>query len=209
MNRNTIFKIVAVMMLTAFLFIAAGCANTGEKNVAQKQAEEKALGRTPYEMKNDVEFNNYNRRQVLADDPTVILWCTSAFPVPSSPLFTVPIVGKLTSGGKRPYPTQITRTYDGDQYFPEIPGPDSMYGSSGEYRYGFTPAGVYADFYGISTFCTTEPMIWQRESTKIVMQSDPTLLDAQNKAREALKNGDSTGAEKILEEAVKKAQGGK
>ncbi len=158
-------------------------------------AADKARDRNDYFIpKNDLDFHNYNRRQKIADDPTVILWCTSAFPIPSSPLFTVPIVGKLTSGGKRP--------------FPNDPGPDGMYGSSGEYRYGFTPSGMYGDWYGMPTFCTTEPMVWQREQTVIVMQEDPLLMSAQEKAREFLKAGQADKANDVLEEAIKQIMRG-
>jgi hypothetical protein len=188
--------VVAVLIATA-----SGCAPESQSIVqARKEVESRQARRSIYVEKNDTEFNNYNRRQVVADDPTTILWCTSAFPIPSSPLFTVPVVGKLTSGGKRPYPTQKIESVP---YYPELPGPDGMYGQSGEYRYGFTPAGVYIDFYNISTFCTTEPTVWQRESTTIVLAIDPTLAAAQKQARELLKQGKTAEAQAILEQAIK------
>lgn len=164
-----------------------GCDN---QQRAMQEAQNRAENRSAYVPRNDLEFNNYDRRQQLSDDPTAILWCTSAFPIPSSPLFTVPIVGKLTSGGKRPFPAD--------------PGPDGMYGTSGDYRYGFTPADQYAEWYNMPTFCTTEPTIWQRKETVIVMQNDPELLTAQNAAREALKKGDTKEANRILENAIGK-----
>ena len=156
------------------------------------QAQLHAEGRSDiYVMKNDVEYRNYNRRQQLADDPTSILWCTSAFPVPGSPMFTIPIVGKLTSGSKRPFPISDTQ-----------PGPDGMYGSSGEYRYGFTTSGMYADWYNMQTFCTTEPTVWQRQSTTLVMQADPELLRVQTAARAALARGDTAEANRILSAGI-------
>ncbi len=166
-----------------------GCTN---QDSAMTQAELHAERRPNiYVMKNDVEFNNYNRRQVLADDPTSILWCTSAFPVPGSPMFTIPIVGKLTSGSKRPFPISDAR-----------PGPDGMYGSSGEYRYGFTTSGMYADWYNMQTFCTTEPTVWQRQSTTLVMQADPELLRVQTAARAALARGNTAEANRILSAGI-------
>jgi hypothetical protein len=138
---------------------------------------------------NNVEFNNYNARQKIADDPTTILWCTSAFPIPNSPMFTVPIVGKLTSSGKR-----IANLSD--------PGPDGMTGTSSDYRYGFTPAGVYVDFYNLQTFCTTEPTVFQRSSTKIVLAIDGNLSSAQAAAQAALKAGHPDQAQQILLQAL-------
>lgn len=198
--------VILYMLLCASLF-APGCDGMRTQSEESRQeAMQKMNDRKVYIPKNDLEFNNYNRRSVLADDPTAILWCTSAFPIPGSPLFTIPIVGKLTSGAKRPY--QTTQAYGGasGQYYPELPGPDGMLGSSGEYRYGFTPGGIYADWYGMAVFCTTEPMVWQRESTTIVMQADPVLQEAQVRARAVLKRGtpaDAAEASRILEDSIK------
>jgi hypothetical protein len=180
----------ALIAACAVALALTGC--TAQDNASQA-ATDLAANRTDiYIMKNDVEFKNYNKRQQIADDPTTILWCTFAFPIPSSPLVTVAVVGKLTSGGKRPFDTQ--------------PGPDGMYGTSGEYRYGFAPGDVYSDFYGLPTYCTNKPMIWQRQDTKIVMGADPVLMDAQNRAQAAMKSGNTTEANRILSEAI---QGGK
>lgn len=199
-----------IKYLIAFLVILAlfcSCDNSPtESQKAQNEAINKASKRSAYVQKNDIEFKNYDRRQRLADDPSAILWCTSAFPIPSSPLFTVPIVGKLTSGGKRPFPTEQNISGGAGYYYPELPGPDGMYGSSGEYRFGFTPAGVYADWYNMPCFCTTEPTIWQREKTEIVMQIDPELMDAHLKAKQALESGDPKKAQDILEQTINNIQ---
>lgn len=196
---------LALIAAAVFGLTGANCGDDSPAVKSRKEAEAKSSQRTSYIPKNDLEFENYNKRQQLADDPTAILWCTSAFPVPSSPLFTVPIVGKLTSGGKRPYATEVRESGGAYTYYPELPGPDGMFGSSGEYRYGFTPGGIYADWYGMPTFCTTEPMVWQRESTTIVMQTDPLFSEAHAKAREALRAGKPEEARKILEDAIGKA----
>ena len=183
-------------LISAAVIFGVGLAISGCNNQEQAHSDAITLAQNRsgiYVMKNDVEFKNYNERQKIADDPNTILWCTFAFPMPSSPLVTVPVVGKLTSGGKRPFDTE--------------PGPDGMYGSSGEYRYGFGPDGVYSDFYDLATYCTNKPMIWQREKTDIVMGTDLPLLAAQQKAQEALKNGNKQQAEQILAEAIKKAEG--
>jgi hypothetical protein len=124
-----------------------------EQEKAQNAAQEHARNRPVYVMHNDVEGKNYNARQKLADDPTSLIWCT-AFPAnPNAKPITVPVVGKLTSGSKTPFDMQ--------------PGPDGMYGESVPYRYGFTPAGVYVDFTGLETYCTSEPTLYQQQHTII------------------------------------------
>lgn len=158
---------------------------------AQLEAQRRAAERAAYVPKNSLDFDNYDRRQRMSDDPSTIVWCTAAFPQPGAPLITVPIVGKLTSGGKRP--------------FPDDPGPDGMYGSSGDYRYGFTPGGNMVDFTGIATFCSTEPTVWQRENTTIVVQQDPGLAAAGRKAQNALKAGSNQRSEDAALSAITSA----
>lgn len=171
---------------------------------AQDAARAKAANHQVYVPKNDIELKNYNARQEISDDPTTILWCTSSFNTPNSPLFTVPIVGKLTSGSKRPYSTsQVMNTYEySSTYSPELPGPDGMYGPSEDYRYGFSPTGVYSEFYNLPTYCTTEPKVWQTQTTKIVLASDPSLLAAQEQAQALIKAGKGAEAEHVLETAI-------
>jgi hypothetical protein len=190
---ETLLTTSLVAVVSVLLLGADGCT---EQDKAQMNATDLAQNRgNIYVMKNDTEFKNYNKRQEIADDPTTILWCTFAFPIPSSPLVTVPVVGKLTSGGKRPFTISDTS-----------PGPDGMYGSSGEYRYGFAPGDVYSDFYDIATYCTNKPMVWQREKTSIVSGVDANLLAAQAAAQAALKAGHPEEATRILDEAIKGAK---
>ena len=131
-----------------------GCQNTQYQ--ARLTAQEEAESRRYYIPRNHMEYDNYNKRQALSDDPTEILWCTAYPTNPNCKPMTFAIKGKLTSGSKRP--------------FPDDPGPDGMYGSSGEYRYGFTPAGNYVDFTGIETICTDQLMVWQKETTNIAIE---------------------------------------
>ena len=177
------------LLITALL--AFGCKDTPQQR-SQREATERAEARAAYVQKNDIEYQNYDRRQRISDDPSAIIWCTSSFGTTGS-LFTVPVVGKLTSGGKRPYPKTGN------------PGPDGMYGSSGQYRFGFTPGGVYADWYNMSVFCTTMPMQWQREQTTIILGTDKELMKAQGDARAAIRAGDPERASQILRDAVRDA----
>ncbi len=182
-------QILFGLALTVFLLTTAeSCDPRTPQQQAADQAANEAAQRRAYIPTHDIEFKNYNERQKLADNPTTILWCTSAFPVPSSPLFTIPIVGKLTSSTKRPFDSN--------------PGPDGMYGSSDPYRYGFTPGGQYVDFSNMQTFCTTEPTVWQRQTTAIVVKTDDRLLTAQKEAQAALAAGDKAKAQDILIKAM-------
>lgn len=172
---------------------------------AQREAAKRAEQRSNYVPKNDIEASNYNKRQEISDQPSTILWCT-AFPSnPSAPAITVPVVGKITSGSKRPYPTEQLRIDTdtmGYTYNPELPGPDGMYGSSGEYRYGFRPDGVMVDFYNLETFCTTEPTVYQREKTVIDLGTNDALAGVTQQAEDALKAGDAAEAQRLLETIV-------
>lgn len=140
------------------------------KSTAQDKAIQTAKTRANYVPVNDLEGRNYNARMVLGDNPATIIWC-SAYPTnPNVKPFTVPIVGKLTSGNKRPYPTQIVIIPDNyGSYNPELPGSDGFYGTSGEYRFGFDPGGQYHDFYNIETYCTSEPTLIQKNTTDIMV----------------------------------------
>lgn len=183
--------LIAICVSAPFLMGADG-SGCSQQYADQQAATTKALDRKTFIPTNDLDFKNYDRRQKVADDPTAILWCTSSFPIPSSPLFTFPVVGKLTSGGKRPFATD--------------PGPDAMYGSSGDYRYGFTPNNIYIEYYNMPTFCTTEPTVWQRQETKMAMATDSVLLAAHKAAQQALKAGKGDEAVSILTEALKQSK---
>lgn len=180
--------IVGVIALTTGLSACNGDQPTAPS--AQDQAVHNAESRANYVPKNDVEGKNYNARMEIADNPATILWCT-AFPTnPNAAPITVPITGKLTSGNKRPYPTTQDKVYgDGfsHTFSPELPGSDGMFGSSGEYRYGFRPDGVYEDFYNMETICSTEPTIYQKQKTFIDLGSDASSNSLSQKAVDALK----------------------
>ena len=152
-----------------------------------EEARQRALNRSSYVPVNSLDYLNYDRRQRISDAPSTIVWCTMFPPTPGVRPITMPIVGKLTSGGKRP--------------FMEDPGPDGMYGSSGEYRYGFTPDGNMADIYNMASLCTTEPTVWQRQATDIVVQIDTGLAAAGDRA-EAQLQGTITSADRAAAAAT-------
>jgi hypothetical protein len=182
-------------------------------SVADKVQQQMNTRGETYVPTNNVEFNNYNERQKISDDATTILWCTYFPPTVGQEPFTVAYVGKLTSGTKRPYATtqaKLMGGYSGSSssfgnswdvtYNPELPGPDGMYGASAEYKYGFTPAGIYAESESMSTFCTTELTVWQKNTTSVVVKSDGDTGKIQQDAKAALKAGDKAKALQILEQ---------
>lgn len=185
-QRSIRVMVIGVVVGVALFWGVAACTKDTTTPVTGTVIAE---NRTNYTPKNDVEGHNYNARQAIADNPSTLIWCT-VFPTsPNAKAFTVPIVGKLTSGNKRPYPTEQTLV-DGDttgtMYNPEVAGPDGMYGTSGEYRYGFDPAGNYHDFYNLEAYCTTVPNVLQKETTVVLsVGGDLNLIDS--RVEEALK----------------------
>lgn len=217
MKRNYPFVIGAfiLILVVGVSVIATACGGDAKNvsNAAQDTAVDTARNRKVYEPKNDIEGRNYNWREEIADDPTTILWCTTAWPIPSSPLITVPVVGKLTSSNKRAFPT--SQAVDGSDsrttYNPDLPDSNGFFGTSSDYRYGFGPTGKaeYYDFYGMPTFCTNVPLTYQRENTTIVMDKDNALLDAQVRAQAELAKHTPEGdvaAQKILLDAISKVK---
>jgi len=191
-KRNLVF-----FALLVFALLITACGSS--QNDALNEAKSNAANRSYYVPQNDVEARNYNWRLQIADDPTLILWCTYFSPNSSVKPITVPIIGKLTSGGKRPFKN------DSSSY--ENPDAQGMYGSSGEYRYGFGPQGKYEyyDFYQ-NTMCTTMPLVYQAELTVVVSEKDPTLMAASMQAKELLAQGDTAGAQAVIDNAIRAIQ---
>lgn len=189
MNRKKML-LLSVASIIGLSFIA-GCSEE-EKVVDDrvKQANQ-AKADNRYVPTNGVESRNYYGRQRVADDPASLLWCTEYPSNMNVKPFTVPIVGKLTSGNKRPYPTSriiIDNDTYGHEYNPELPGEDQFYGSSGDYRYGFDPAGNYHEFWGLESYCSTVPSVVQKNTTDISVTVSGELSAVDAKVQEALKN---------------------
>lgn len=196
-------KVIKVLIVLILLTSCRPTATTQQQEI-QQQVQQEMAERETYVSTHNVEFDNYNKRQEIADDPTTLLWCTFFPPTMGQEPFTVPIVGKLTSGNKRPFPSTEIRT-GGEwdvTYNPELPQPDGMYGSSGQYRYGFTPAGYYTDYTGLASFCTTQPTIWQRNQTQIVFEVDTEYAEMQVELKSLLGAGDFEGAAALFNTAT-------
>lgn len=209
-------RIIAVLVSTCIAVSVAACGNDTNNAAAHKSSYNQAqVNRTnfhPYIPQHAVEFTNYNKAQEVYDNPSTIIWCTTAFPTPSTPLITVPIAGKLTSSSVSFFPNKVEKAYEnGGEFYPELTSVDGMYhGSPPPYRYGFTPGGQYAEFSSaMPTFCTTALNSFQRKSTQVSITVDQKALSAQHKAEEALGEGqkvEANGAIKTAPASKAKAQ---
>lgn len=202
-------KRIILVCLGSLVLLAGGTACGPGQSAADKSAaaaEKNAANNAFYVPSHKVEQQNYNDRQRLADNPSTILWCTFFPPTVGQEPITVPIAGKLTSSSKRPTPGTWTADTGGPGT--ERVGPDGMYGSSVEYRYGFDPTRTqYYDFTQLPSICTNTPLIWQKNKTTIAIQTDATLSSIDKAATAALNAGNAKEALKLLKGAESK--GGK
>lgn len=212
-NNTKTKQILKVAAAALTLPLLASCSSMGSgkppaSKSAAEQGKEKASSRDTYVPSNDVEGDNYNKRLKISDDPSTIIWCTFGLSdAAGSPLVTVPIAGKLTSGNKRPYSTEeiVSKgSLDTKAYLVvEKPGPDGMYGSSNRYSYGFTPGGDLWQFNGQQPVCTTEPTVYQRQATTMILETDEELSQATAEAEKLLAAGDTEAAQNKLEDVLK------
>lgn len=201
-------KIVAAMaVVCAATLLLTSCDFAGSTNKRETQLEQSQKGfdsRTPPKVTGETEYNNYIKAQEdVYDDPSTILWCTSSFPNPASPIFTVPIAGKLTSSSVSYFPNQNYKSW-GNGVMIEAQSVDGMYhGSPIGYRYGFTPGNQYMDFTDMSMVCTTALTMFQRQTLSLSLP-DPEGLTVTDQAEKLLKAGDNAGAQKLLDGLVEK-----
>lgn len=195
-------KKTLVAILSGLALLGAGCGPEDNNEDARQKVDNAAKKLQPYLPQNQVEFNNYNKAQELYDSPETIIWCSTTWGNPSSPIVTIPIAGKLTSSS-----TTFFRPETGI----EIPGSDNggvgsarsvdglFHPNPPQYRYGFTPGGQYVDFFNMDTVCTTALTKFQREQTEVSISTDAVAAQADAKASQALKNGNKAEAQRILE----------
>jgi hypothetical protein len=203
-----ITAVLGVAVAGTILLGAASCSTdepTTRGDQAQK-SESKFADRKPPQVTGDAEYNNYiNAQEKVYDDPANIIWCTGSFNSANSPIFTVPIAGKLTSSSVSYYPNQHFASYDAGEYYGqtlvESQSVDGMYhGTPAPYRYGFTPGGQYVEFAGnMPVLCTTALTKFQQQTLAV-----SAVVDTVTKKAEAqLKAGDKVGAQKTVDSAAK------
>jgi len=195
-QRTTALVIVAIAFVAASTIGVTSCGGTPNQQ-AQREASRAAANFHFYVQHNMTEQKNYNLRLQLEDDPATILWCTFSWPGSggAQQLVTVPIAGKLTSSSKRPTPTA-------DSNGNENADGTGMYGPSVQYRYGFDPTRtIIYEFTDLPSFCTNEPLVWQKNQTNIVSETDATLNSLTRAAEQALRSGDAQKALALLKRA--------
>ena len=101
-------------------------------------------------VKNFTEAQNISRRVKLMDDPNLVQWiyCLSDT---GQVVFYGPVLGKVTSSGKRLEPNSVDDDYPAnysDSWTNERIQADGTYGSSDTYVYWFDPDGVYYQWSG-------------------------------------------------------------
>lgn len=201
MNKKIL---VAIAGAAVAVLALSGC--TDETNTRESQAKSskaKFDERVPPDVTGEPEYQNYMKAQELYDDPANILWCTGAFPSSTAQLFTVAVAGKLTSSSVSYYPNNSVDYLGASDgaILVENQSVDGMYhGSPAPYRYGFTPAGQYVEFTSISTFCTTVPTEFQKQYITVDVPGGDATTKA---AEEALRNGDTEGAQEIIDGITK------
>ncbi len=174
-TRNKILAVVGALALSVSMLSACSGSSKPSREDKLNQSEQNFDERQPPNVTGDPEYNNYIRAQEeVYDDPSSVIWC-SVFPQASNaPIFTVPVQGKLTSSTVSFYPGQSPEKWSwGSEggYMKENQSVDGMYhGSPPPYRYGFTPAGQYVDFYNLPTFCTTALADFQKQSLVVEYQ---------------------------------------
>lgn len=199
MNKN---RIVGAVLIAATVTIGlTACLEPTVQEKAYAAQDKKASARVAPDVTGDTEYNNYIKAQELYDDPANILWCTASFPSTASPIFTVPIAGKLTSSSVSYFPGASVDYSSSGNVLTENRSVDGMFhGSPGPYRYGFTPAGQYVDFTNLAVFCTTALTEFQRQSLEVSVSVDDGVTV---KAEELLKNGDAAGAQALIDGITK------
>ena len=202
MNLKKIAAIVAVAATATLMLSACDPAETENRDTQLQASQAKFDNRTPPDVTGDAEYHNYVKAQEeVYDNPATIIWCTASFPSDASPIFTVPIAGKLTSSSVSYYPGHTQRWSDGGSWMwtEETQSVDGMYhGSPPAYRYGFTPGGQYVDFSNLSVFCTTALTSFQRESLTLAVMDKPAA-SVTDQAEAKLKAGDAAGAQALLD----------
>lgn len=143
-KRRTLAFLVLLIIMATFL---AGCGPTD----VQKRTEERVRVVDVPPVKYFTEAQTIARRLELMDDPNLIQWiyCLSES---GAVVFYGPVVGKVTSSGKRLEPVTIaeggTSAQYGDSLTDERMQADGTFGQSDAYVFWFDPNGVYQQWSG-------------------------------------------------------------
>lgn len=201
MNLKTV-AVTAAVACAAMLLVGCTPTDTPKRSSQLEKSQASFDSRTPPSVTGDAEYHNYMKAQEeVYDNPATIIWCTASFPNPASPIFTVPIAGKLTSSSVSYYPNKVQKFSSGGSFTwsEETQSVDGMYhGAPPAYRYGFTPGGQYMDFSNMSVLCTTALTSFQRETLTVAV-TDTHAANVTDQAEAKLKAGDAAGAQALLD----------
>lgn len=151
----------------------------------------------------ETDQRNYSDRYSLVNGKSSLIWCTTTDYSTGSqiPPRTYPLQGSVTFSDKRPYSLSQIQ-YPENRFNYEQQDPNGMYGSSGSFWYGKTLFGSIIEF-STRPYCTSAIESWQISQTTVILRAENRLSEAQNRAKEALKEDNAQEAVKALEEALK------
>lgn len=183
--------LIALGLLVILATVLAACAPDALQNIQTK------TGGAP-QVSNYVEVRNIQWKISVQDRNNTIEWCTF-FSNTGSPLTTVAVLNKMTSGNKRLDPSTVVEgtsssfsfTMPGDtniHYTLEVPQPDGTFGASNPYEFGFTPEGIDGYFQtNLQYYCSLKPLTWQTPT--INLGTDEGLLAKQLQAQKIMQSG--------------------
>lgn len=140
-------RLTLALLVLLIAAILVGCA----PDDVQKRTEERVRVVDVPPVKHFTEAQNIARRLDLMDDPNLIQWiyCLSDS---GAIVFYGPVVGKVTSSGKRLEPVTIsvnaTSAQYGDTLTNERMQADGTFGSSDAYVFWFDPNGIFQQWSG-------------------------------------------------------------
>ena len=153
------------LMILLIAFLLSGCGEITEPDVVSRQEEAITRVEVP-DVENYVERQNIRKRQEIFDNPAQVSW-VYCLADNGQVVFFGPVLGKVTSSGKRLEPKNLVGDYAGyyskgviefdGKLTTERMQADGTFGSSDEYVYWFDPDGNYYQWGG-NYFLTSVPI---------------------------------------------------
>lgn len=181
-------RFLMVVLSLVVIFVLAGCATDQLQHIQQQSGTDPTVS-------NYVERRNIQWKIQVQDRTNTIQWCTF-FSNTGSPLTTVAVLNKMTSGNKRLDPSTVPADGFSFQlpndpalhYTYEVPGADGTFGTSNPYEFGFTPEGIDGYFQtNLMYYCSLKPLTWQTPT--INLGTDEALSAKQMEAEKVLQSG--------------------
>lgn len=175
-------KIILFFSVVFFIIILlTGC----EPSLSIREEARVATVPVP-EVVNFTEAKNIEKRLKLMDDPNTIMWIYCIGET-GAVIYYGPVVGKVTSSGKRLEQFNIAEMHYGDTVVLEKMQADGTYGSSDPYVFWFDPNGIYHQWSGL--YFLTSVSIKIQTPVLNFRDVDEEMMAKQQKAIEILKKG--------------------